>query len=253
MPRRSLHCCVLCAACCALCAAGELLAGDVKIELFCEKVAGVAYLELGPQTDPSAGSSAALLPPVSSRGVPVSTRLPPVLSVHHHPRPFEETSVPLTPGRLRSYPYRLAAPPSAAAEANPAPSLLQRSQTLSLRKLFSSKGDEEGEPPSSARPLSAASNPSTSGRVPSVTPSLRQLPERVLNMYPGWESGPPAAGADRQLVLYTWLHTAFEPGCEARVALDGTQLDVGNGMKGLYKKLVARGIRLEVAFDARSA
>ena len=74
-------------------------------------------------------------------------------------------------------------------------------------------------------------------------------PDAVRNMYPGGETGPPAPGADRQLVLFCWLHTALTPGCERHVAFDAGQLDGGNGIKPLVKKLKRRGLAVEIAFE----
>lgn len=69
-------------------------------------------------------------------------------------------------------------------------------------------------------------------------------------LQPPREAGPPAPGADRQLVLYAWLHTAFEPGSESAVTLDGSELDKGHGAAALFKKLQRRGLRVEIDFTA---
>ena len=70
-----------------------------------------------------------------------------------------------------------------------------------------------------------------------------------LSIYPNWESGPPASGADRQLVMFTWLHLAFETGCDGCIELSATELDSGNGMKPLFKKLKQRAVSIEIQFE----
>ena len=62
--------------------------------------------------------------------------------------------------------------------------------------------------------------------------------------------GPPEPGADRQLVMFAWLHTALEPGREANVTLDASQLDQGHGVKPTFKKLKKRGVQMEVCFES---
>ena len=64
----------------------------------------------------------------------------------------------------------------------------------------------------------------------------------------GIEGAPPSAGSDRQLVLYTWFHTAMNPGSEPKVVLTADQLD--KGLKSLFKKLLVRRVTLEIEFDA---
>ena len=41
------------------------------------------------------------------------------------------------------------------------------------------------------------------------------------------EGAPPTVGADRQLVLYTWLHTEMDPGSADVVNLPASELDKG--------------------------
>jgi len=64
----------------------------------------------------------------------------------------------------------------------------------------------------------------------------------------GFDGAPPAAGADRTLLLYTWIHTALEPGCASWFVLEAAEIDIGPGMKSLGKRLRQRNIALEFSF-----
>ena len=62
------------------------------------------------------------------------------------------------------------------------------------------------------------------------------------------EGAPPAPGADRQLVLYTWVHTAMLGDGETTLELPIDELDKGS--KSLWKRYKKRQIVLEMTFDA---
>lgn len=85
----------------------------------------------------------------------------------------------------------------------------------------------------------------------SVPTASAPLPESILNQISAPRDGgpgPPAPGADRQLVFYCWLHTSFETA--ESMELEGKDLDGGNGIKPLVKKLKQRGVAMDIVFGA---
>ena len=95
----------------------------------------------------------------------------------------------------------------------------------------------ESEPRTSETNAAGASPlaPSPSAKLGSVgaksfSHSIKAAKEGLVNGLTGpqgMDGAPPALGADRQLVMYTWLHIWMDPGSAPVVHLSAEQLDKG--------------------------
>lgn len=151
--------------------------------------------------------------------------------------------------------------------------------------MINRKFDNDRQGPTSLQGLPGAMSPT-----PGVSPgrssvwkvaSLKADSMKILSSSPG-EPGPPIPGADRQLVLYAWMHMQFElderddanvadgesltfgvvpaaagsdsaPSRTWVLTFEASRLDQGHGLKPLFKKLKKRHVNLEMTFDAEPA